>query len=350
MYRTLRQTDSVKLVIVDLDDTLWRGVLAEQDQLTGLETEGWPLGVVDALIALKKRGVLLAISSKNDEEKVQKFWNATIGHKLPLESSFVVRKINWSPKTENIQEILTAVNLLPKSVLFVDDNPVERAAVTQAFPGIRVAGANPYTLKQLLLWSAETQVATVTAESATRTDMVQAQVAREGARAKMSREEFLRSLDLRIQFEDIRSDRHEKFARAFELLNKTNQFNTTGKRWSLQEVSGAFAAGAHLLTWTVQDAYSHYGLVGVAIIRDNAIEQFVMSCRVFGLDIEIAVISEIERTLTGSPRLEAHYQETAANSLCRDFYRRAGFSESSGMWIKESRMISDLPDHIAVQA
>jgi len=126
MLRTLRQIDQVKLVIVDLDDTLWRGVIAEEGIDRPMVTEGWPAGLVEALVTLKKRGVLLAIASKNDEDRIRSFWPHLYGGRLEL-ADFASVKINWQSKAENIAQILKETNLLPRNVVFLDDNPVERA-------------------------------------------------------------------------------------------------------------------------------------------------------------------------------------------------------------------------------
>src|SRR5207248_10190921 len=128
MYRTIRHVDQVKLVLVDLDDTMWRGVAAEEAEASSMAREGWPLGFAEALMFLKRRGVLLGIVSKNDEGRVRELWRRIYGDLIRLED-FAVRRINWQPKAENVEEILAQVNLLPKSVVYIDDNPVERAAI-----------------------------------------------------------------------------------------------------------------------------------------------------------------------------------------------------------------------------
>ena len=171
MFRIARRSSAVKLVICDIDDTLWRGVLAETESPSGTEIEGWPLGVLDALTALKKRGILLALASKNEEDRVAAIWRRLVGSRLSLDD-FAVRRINWLPKVENITEIINLVNVLPSSVVFVDDNPVERAAIKASFPEMRVIGADPYSLKRILVWSAETQVPDITAEFGAKTEMI----------------------------------------------------------------------------------------------------------------------------------------------------------------------------------
>ena len=231
MYKTLRQEDPVKLVIVDLDNTLWRGVIAEGDEIDGLTTEGWPLGLMEALVYLKKRGIILAIASQNEDSKIRALWPQVMHGKMAIDD-FAVVKINWQPKVENIDEILKVVNVLPRHAVFIDDSPVERFSVQSAFPDMRVLGKYPYYLKRVLLWSPETQVPSITAESAQRSEMIQSQLVRESARREMSRDEFLSTLQVKVDTVEVASLEHASFPRVFELINKTNQFNTTGKRWS----------------------------------------------------------------------------------------------------------------------
>src|SRR6202011_3556979 len=176
----------------------------------------------------KKRGVLLGVISKNDESRIVAVWDTIFRGRLRLDD-FAVRKINWRAKADNFEEILDEVNLLSRNVVFVDDNPLERAEVRAAFPDIRVLGARPYHLKRVLLWASETQVPFVSSESSRRTQMVQSQIARERERKRVSREEFLGDLGIAAYLFDIRQQDDSKAWRAIELLNKTNQFNTTGK-------------------------------------------------------------------------------------------------------------------------
>lgn len=355
MYRTLRGVDAVKLVVVDLDDTLWRGVVAEAEEVVAETTEGWPLGVVEALSFLRKRGVLLAIVSKNDEAKIEAVWTKIFRHTLQL-SDFAVRKINWEPKVANLEDVLQEVNLLPRNVVYVDDNPVERAAIQAAFPDIRVLGSRLYDVRRILLWSAETQVAHVTEESARRTEMVQAQVERESLRAGSSREEFLAQLHVKVQLLEVSDPEHPRFARSLELINKTNQFNTSGRRWTPEQVSGWFAGGGSLVAFVVEDSFTTYGLVGVALARtvvdELCIEQFVMSCRVIGLDVELAVLSELMRRgqASGLRSIAGSITATDANAPCRDLFRRCGFGEETGgRWTSEIRRYEDLvPAHVTV--
>jgi FkbH-like protein len=338
MHRTTQRIDAVKLVIVDLDDTLWRGLVLEDWRGGGTATEGYPLGLAEALLHLKARGIVLAIVSKNDPDRIAQVWDHVWHGRLSLED-FAVRQINWRPKDENVAAVIRAVNVRPDSVVFIDDNPVERARVLAAFPDIRVLGDEPYALRRILLASPETQVSTITDESARRTEMVQAQVVREGARARMSREEFLSSLDVRTALFEIRGLDDPRLARCLELINKTSQFNTTGRRLPVEACGAAFADGMVLHAFEVEDRYVKYGLVGAAIARAGCIEQFVMSCRVIGLDVEHGVIAAIVQSIeaAGVERATAMVIDTGINHLCLDLYQRCGFTQHEGGWISASR-------------
>jgi FkbH-like protein len=336
MYKTIRGVDTVKLVIVDLDNTLWRGVVADESEISDKTLEGWPLGLIEALSYLKKRGVILAVASQNEEKCTRELWDRILRGRFRLDE-FAVVKIDWRPKVEKIEEILQLTNILPRNVLFIDDNPVERAAVKAAFPDIRVLGQYPYYLKRILLWSPELQTSAFSTESARRTELIQAQVERESVRKQMSRDEFLASLNVQIDFNNLASTHHPSFARAFELLNKTNQFNTMGKRWTREECEANFKAEWDFVAFTVKDRFADYGLVACAWISSgNTIEQFVMSCRVIGLDVENKIIDWLGSLMlkNGETKIRARLIETDSNFPCRDMYWRHGFVQDREVWTK----------------
>jgi FkbH-like protein len=349
MYRTLNRKDEVKLVVIDLDDTLWRGLAVEEGRVSTQATEGWPLGFMEALCFLKRRGVLLAIASKNDANKIANIWDQVTHGRIRLDD-FAVRKINWAPKVQNVEEIISEINVLPRNVLFIDDNPVERASVKAAFPEIRVMDGRHFFWRRTLLWAAETQVAMVTSEAARRTQMVQAQIERDASRRRLSREEFLASLAIKARLFEIDSANHPSFSRVFELLNKTNQFNTTGKRWTRTECSSALSQGHVFFAFEVEDKFTFYGLVGVAIVTDRSIEQFVMSCRVLGLDVEIAAVAVIAQRIVDNEQgdIAGELTVTDANAPCRDLFKRCGFEEDHGRWMRREAATIAKPSHVTV--
>jgi FkbH-like protein len=143
-YRTVHQIDQVKAVIFDLDNTLWRGQIAEHyrpGQPGHHARDGWPMGLWEAVHHLRARGILVAICSKNDLRSVQDNWDVVVDPLFVKLSDFVSLKIDWKDKSENIQEICREFGIKTKSVVLVDDNPVERAAAKAALPDLRVIGA-----------------------------------------------------------------------------------------------------------------------------------------------------------------------------------------------------------------
>ncbi|MBM3857535.1 MAG: HAD-IIIC family phosphatase [Verrucomicrobia bacterium] len=329
-YKTLQQQDPIKIVICDLDDTLWRGVFAEEG-IQDLGLEGWPLGVIEALLFLKKRGILLAIASNNDEELILKEW-PTIFQTYLKPEDFVSKKINRKDKRENIQEILNEVHLLPQHALFMDDNPVEREKVQQAFPEIRTLGADLYHIKRILLWAPELQVPEISQESSQRTQLVQTQISRDQLRIFITREEFLESLQLQVETVEINDVKHSDFARSFELLNKTNQFNTTGKRWTFEECAHFFKNNGIFYAFRVADKFTSYGLVGVVLLQGHHLLQFVMSCRVIGLDVEKLVFTRMMDHFK-LEAITADVVETPFNFVCREFFSQLGFiKKASHCW------------------
>jgi FkbH-like protein len=302
---------------------------------------------MEAACFLKKRGVLLAILSRNEEARIISLFDRIAGGRLRL-ADFAARRINWRLKTDNMAEILEEVRLTPASVVFVDDNPVERAAMQARFPAIRCLGSHPYYLRRILLWSAETQVPFISDESERRTELVQAQITRDQHASGMSREAFLGTLRLRMKIIDIRSTGDAHFPRALELINKTNQFNTTGGRRTEQECVKLFEAGSIFHAFVLEDVFSNYGLVGVAIVAHGHISQFVMSCRVLGLGAEDALLAHIaaREAAAGRHMLSADYVATNLNAPARDLYARHDFTEQDGVWRAPVIALRATPAHI----
>jgi len=349
MMRTLGQRDMVKLVAVDLDDTLWRGVAAEGT--LGI-LEGWPMGFIETLLLLKRRGVLLAIISKNDEKFIFKNWHDIVQGQIALED-FAAHRINFRSKADNLAELLQSFNLRPQNVVMVDDNPVERAAIESALPGVRTLGKQLYYLKRVLLWSAETQVRTITAESASKTSMMRAQLERESVRKTLPLENFLATLELRVTLSVIAGTGDLQMHRVLELFNKTNQFNTTGSRYTLAQCQQRFDAGYRLFAVKAEDRFTQYGLIGAAWVMDNCVEHLVMSCRALGLGIEDAFLAQLtnsEMSDADGARL-GRLRYTDANLACRDLYSRHGFKQLTGepaLWSRAATPPLMPPAHLTL--
>lgn len=341
-YRVLRGIDRIKMLCVDLDDTLWRGVMAEQEDIDPIAMEGWPLGIAEALAILKQRGVILCIISKNEEARIQEIWPQLFAGKLSLDD-FAIRKIGWKPKPQALSEAIREANVLPESVAFLDDNPVERAQINLFHPLVRVIEAPHLDWRRILLWSPELQTEVITEESVNRNSMIGAQTRRELQRETMDREDFLQSLGLKVEMRFVESVDDSQFARAFELVNKTNQFNTNGKRWTDHDARVFFQKGGRWIRFQASDKYTNYGIVGVVIVSNGNIDQFVMSCRVFGLDIEHAVLAKLSETVV----LKAIIVETEKNGPCRSVFRECGWTLSDNVWKSEAGTMK-IPRHIEV--
>lgn len=344
--KILRQLDMVKIIIVDLDDTMWRGVAAEENFEGAIRVEGWPIGLAEALLFFKRRGGLLAICSKNDYESTVERFKQIWGERLPLDN-FVSVKINWQPKSSNISEILAEVNLLPESAVFIDDNPREIDEVRAHFPTLRCLGGNHRDWRRIVLQSPETQVAKISKESQARTQLVRAKIDRESAAKALSREEWLQSLQLKMDVHLVNSPSHRFFPRTMELINKTNQFNTTGKRWTLGELEALFAEGGVAVTSSLRDKTTDNGLIGVTLVRSGEIVQSVLSCRVFGLGSESAsgaIATKI--ALTSKTEVRATVVDTGKNATCHDYFLKIGFTDTGAGFVATEPCL--MPDWIEV--
>jgi FkbH-like protein len=299
----------------------------------------------------KKRGILLAIVSKNDEAFIRANWDRIVQGQISL-SDFAMSRINFRSKAENLAEILQAVNLRPQNAVMIDDNPVERAAIQAGLPGLRVLGSHVYYLKRILLWSSETQQPALTPESGRKTEMVQAQLQRECVRKALSQEEFLQTLQLRITLSIIHETKDLHMSRALELFNKTNQFNTTGVRYTLDQCQARFAAGHALYLVQATDRFTHYGLIGAAWVRQNYVDHVVMSCRALGLGIEDTLLAYLANGLRTQNHKEIFglLRPTDANAACRPFFQRNGFAlNGENIWTRSLAAPFVYSSHVSLE-
>ncbi|MDD3761030.1 MAG: HAD-IIIC family phosphatase [Acidithiobacillus sp.] len=312
----------VKAIITDLDNTLWKGVLAEMDEVVpGDHTEGWPIGYAEALLTCKRRGIVLAICSKNDDAQTRVNFDKVWYGRLRLDD-FASIRINWRPKSENIREILAELNILPEHALFIDDNPLEIAEVQRAFPQMRTLSGDPHRWRMELIYGVPTQVPRLSEEAARRTELLQAKVQREQMAATATdREGYLRDLQLRAEIRSITVD-DKSFDRALELINRTNQFNTTGQRWTAAELRQFQEAGGRLWILRAADRFAEHGIVGVALLQSGRLRQMVLSCRVFGLGLEDTFLAQIVAENPSPEALRADWQDTGRNATARQFLER----------------------------
>lgn len=345
----LNSSDQIKLIITDLDNTMWNGIVAEEDDIVPWQhTEGWPIGYVEALLECKRRGILLAICSKNEESMTRENFKKLWGERISIDD-FCSVKINWLKKSENISSILQEANILPGSTLFIDDNPVEIDEVRNSFPEIRTLSYPPEQWRNILLHSPQLQVVDVTDESRNKNLIIKEKIARDASKSLMSHAEWLMSLSLTLRFIEINNDEHQSFSRALELINKTNQFNTTGKRWGVHEIRDLFNAGGYIIACSAHDKFSNHGLISAAIVSGDTVLQIVLSCRVFNLGIESALLHKVTGIILdyGFPSVKALLNETGKNSSCMDFYYENGFvKDRDSIWV--TNLSAKYPEWITV--
>jgi FkbH-like protein len=336
-----------KLVIVDLDNTLWGGVVGDLGwqslQLGGHDYAGEAfLDFQRALKSLHNRGILLAIVSKNEESVALEALSKHPEMVLHLED-FAAWRINWKDKAANVAEVAAELNLGLQSTVFIDDNPVERARVREALPEVYVPewpeDKTLFTSHLLELDCFDS--AYVTAEDAARNDTYSSGKQRDLLKKTVSSaEEWLLCLDTEVAIEEV-SDSNR--VRVVQLLNKTNQMNLTTRRVSEPELQVWLQEGKRKLwTFRVKDKFGDSGITGILSLEVEAdaarIVDFVLSCRVMGRNVEHAMVAFAARhcSTLGLRELRANYLPSAKNKPCLNFWMSSGFSagaeENSFVW------------------
>jgi len=331
---------SRKLVVVDLDNTLWGGIVGdvgwENLRLGGHDAVGEAF--VDfqrSLAALTNRGIILAIASKNDEHTAME---AIREHPEMVlrEKHFAAWRINWDDKAQNIVEIVQELNIGLDSVVFLDDNPAERARVGSALPDVLVPEwpDDPMLFAETLRGLRCFDAPALSEEDISRARMyVSERERREMLDSVESVDEWVRNLGIRVTAAPLG---RPTLKRAAQLLNKTNQMNLSTRRLTEAEL-WSWADADHHSFWTVEveDRFGEYGLCGLVSIEESSGEgrvvDFVLSCRVFGRSVEETMLHVLVQhgRERGLERLFAEYKETKKNGPCLEFWRtRSGFEES----------------------
>ncbi|HUO22244.1 MAG TPA: HAD-IIIC family phosphatase [Caulobacteraceae bacterium] len=342
---TVLGIDRKKCVILDLDNTLWPGVLAETGAPFAWSPEvsgpfsyiGLYFGLHEALKALKDRGIVLACVSKNDEATVRELWRYPDHYprqRLLEPDDFVTWRVNWEDKASNIRSIADELGFDLGAFLFIDDNPSERERVRQMLPEVEVWGEELFSLRRRLLDDPRLMTPRLTAESATRTETTKAQLGRQRHRADAPDEaSFIASLEVKTTM--ARLGPEDAMDRVEELFARTTQFNTTGAKFPVSALRAlAGAPGAGVFTLRVSDRFGDHGLTGAAVVKDGEILGLAISCRVLGLGVEHAFLQYILREMIADHgALSGQIIPTARNGPVRNLYRDNAFEQDAdGMW------------------
>jgi FkbH-like protein len=353
---------SKKCLVLDLDNTLWGGVIGD-DGLDGIVLgEGSAAGEAHLALQhyaklLKERGVILAVCSKNDVKIAEAAFRDHPEMALSR-SDFAAFQANWDDKAQNLKAIAAKLNIGVDSLVFVDDNPIERARVRQSLPMVAVPEMpeDPALYVRCLAEAGYFEATAFTAEDRDRAEAYAANAEREALLgAAESMDDFLRGLAMTAVYGPFTAVDH---ARVVQLINKTNQFNTTTRRYAADEITRIMEEpDAVTLQFRLLDRVGDNGLVSTMILRPTEddevleIENWVMSCRVFGRELEfeamnIAVEAAKKR---GVRALVADYIPTPKNDVISKLYPSLGFTEASSPAPANGarRWVLDLADYVA---
>ena len=340
-YMAVTKGARKKCIAVDLDNTLWGGFIGE-DGVEGIQLANNKEGALykdtqRILKKMKEQGVMVAVLSKNnvdDVESVFKHPDMVLQHE-----DFVAEIINWEPKTVNIRKLATDLNIGLDSFVFLDDNPAEREQMKAECPEVAVIDF-PKDSSQLPAVVAKAYdeyffTLEVTGEDLKKTAMYRTEAMRKTEMSSaVSMKDYLKKLEMTM---DIHFMKPEEEKRVTQLINKTNQFNVTTKRYSEEEVHRLAAAeDTDIITVHMADKYGDQGLVAVLILKyagtAAVIDTFLMSCRVMGRNAEVEIMAQVKKMLQAKSiqTVKAAYIKTAKNVPVMDLYERLGFTVSGG--------------------
>jgi FkbH-like protein len=326
-----------KCIVIDLDGTLWGGIIGE-DGLDGIKLNvNYPgnefVDFQRSILSLHNRGIILAVNSKNNLEDAFEVFQKH-PYMLIKEKNLASYRINWQDKVQNLIDLAKDINIGLDSIIFIDDNPVERERVKASLPEVQVVEmpSSSALYRKTLEKLNDFNTLSFTKEDLHRSEMYFARRKRQDLEQQIqSIDEFIKTLEIVAEINYINEF---SLSRVVSLLNRTNQFNLTTKRYTETEVKQMSDKRNKFLIYTlrVQDKFGDEGIVGVAIVRKDSMESwfidsFLMSCRVIGRKIESTFLYKvIKDAQQGKVRnIEAEYIPTKKNVLVKDFYQQHGF-------------------------
>lgn len=333
-YRTPK-----KVLVLDLDNTLWGGLAGETDHTSVVLSEDHSglayKNLQRVLKIMQSQGVLLTIASKNNEADAMEILEHH-PHMVLRPEDFAAQRINWDPKPDNIRKIAEELNLGTDSFVFFDDSEAEREMVRQMLPEVEVpefpARAEDLAPAMVKIYETYFAAAVITGEDREKTAQYRANAGRKQMEDRAgSFEEYVKKLEICL----LPVDPKEHLDRLTQLLNKTNQFNLTTRRYTLEQMRQITEdTKKRVFLYQVTDVFGDNGIVAAAIV-DTAgelpeITDFVMSCRVMGRNIENAVIDRIEQQMReeGYTVLRGRYVPTAKNKPVETMYDRLGYRKT----------------------
>ncbi len=325
-----------KCIVLDCDNTLWGGIVGEDG------THGIQLGMdypgicfknfQNLLLQLSQKGVILAVCSKNNLKDVQDVWENNPNNLINSDVLSAYR-INWQDKVSNIKSIAEELNIGTDSIVFIDDNPMERNLVKNFLPEVEIPEfpKNPYELIDFF-WEIYHQyfaVYELSQEDIHKTQQYKENFFRnESKKAFENIDEYIESLEIQV---DIFKANESNITRIAQMTQKTNQFNLTTKRYTEEQLKGLLDNGASIFCANVKDKFGDNGITIASIITESETElyldSYLLSCRILGRDIEkITLLKILEKVNEGKhKKITARYIPTKKNIMARDFLEKIGF-------------------------
>ncbi len=315
----LFQSPRKKLLILDADNTLWGGIVGE----IGVDNididENYPGKIFryfqKRLKYLQNSGLLLAIASKNNLNDVKEVFKTK---DMPLKwDDFIVKKVNWKPKSQNILEIVEELNIGLDSVVFLDDSSFEITEVESVLgvDAIKISVDNPINNLDLFNNFLTIKTLNITAEDKIKNHQYQTQKKRQqGQKSFKSIDDYLSGINMVI---DMSINDKNKVGRIAQLINKTNQFNLTTKRYTESEVVNLMEKHS-VFSFNLVDRFGDFGLISVAIVVNGNIDSFLISCRALGRNLEYKILYLLSKHIKGD--LIANYIKTERNIQVSNFY------------------------------
>jgi len=365
LARTVASINSrpIKCLVLDLDNTLWGGVIGE-DGLIGIQLgNDYPGNIFKdfqrVLLGLRDQGVLLAIASKNNLEDVVDVFEKHTDCLLKMDD-FSAIQVHWGDKATSVKEISKELNIGLDTIAFFDDNPVEREWVRDQLPEVKVinVSTDPIYYIQSLFSSQYFDQISLTVEDKERSIKYQQQKRRKIlSKSSKSVDDFLQALKMKVNFgymDEVTVKRVE------QLVNKTNQFNLTTRRYTAADLEKIVCNNGMVLWVSVEDCYGDNGIVGVAIVenilrKEWVIDTFLLSCRIIGRKIETIFLEEIIEIArkNNAEAIIGQHIPNRNNGLVSEFYKDHSFkliNDSRRIWeLKIRNYSSQKPVYISVK-
>ncbi len=349
-----------KCIVLDLDNTLWGGIVGE-DGFNGIKLGPEPPGNAfmefqRVLLSLHQRGTILAINSKNNFEDAMKVIKEH-PYMILKEEHFASMRINWNDKVSNMKEIIKEINIGSDSLVFIDDDPVNREFVKSVFPEILVVNLSDdpssyvYEIENLIDFS----VLKITDEDKNRGKMyLQQKKIIELEKTSTDLQTFLSQLNLKIIIKDV-----DEFTlpRVSQLILKTNQFNLTTKRYQEMDIEKMIKDSNFIVTCVqVEDKFGDNGIVGVFIIekenqKEWRIDTFLMSCRIMGRDIEKGIMAHIinKAKENNVQKINADFIPTQKNKPVENLLSDHEFKKDGESWTYIINSEIKLPEYLSIE-